>query len=118
MDAGEYYAECMAFGRIREVDPALLDAVGYVPESDYAQMKDDADRGAKTKAAASAGGNARASASGFLLKYEEARRYMLKYHQDNPKVSFSQARRKAAQHLDLGESTLKKYLKKGDFADW
>ena len=36
MDAGDYYAECMAHGRIREVDSALLKSVGYV-DGDYAQ---------------------------------------------------------------------------------
>ena len=76
----------------------------------------DAKRGSKTKKSASAGGQVRAEA--YREKIEEARRFILKYHRENRSMCFTQALRKAAQHLDLGESTLKKYLKKGDFADW
>ena len=76
----------------------------------------DASRGSKTKRSASAGGTARAKP--YLEKYKEARRYMLKYHRDNPLVSFTQVRRKAAQHVTLSESSLKNHLKKGDFIDW
>jgi hypothetical protein len=76
----------------------------------------DASRGSKTKRSASAGGKARAET--YLPQYAEARRFILKYHRENRSMCFTQALRKAAQHLDLGESTLKKYLKKGDFPDW
>lgn len=73
-------------------------------------------RGSKTKRSASAGGKARAEM--YQPKIEEARQFVIKYHRENRSMCFTQALRKAAQHLDLGESTLKKYLKKGDFADW
>ncbi|MCU0858138.1 MAG: hypothetical protein MUC65_07035 [Pontiellaceae bacterium] len=76
----------------------------------------DARRGSKTKNAASEGGKARAEL--YQPKIEEARQFIRKYHLENRSMCFTQALRKAAQHLDLGESTLKKYLKKGDFPDW
>ncbi|MDF7824115.1 hypothetical protein P4B35_08835 [Pontiellaceae bacterium B12227] len=76
----------------------------------------DASRGSKTKHSASAGGKARAQT--FLLKYEEARHYMWTYHRKNPALSFTEVRKRAAQHVSLSESALKKHLKKGDFPDW
>jgi len=76
----------------------------------------DAARGSKTKKSASAGGNARAET--YLEKYKEARGFIMKYHRKNPAVSFTQALKRASQHVDLGLSTLKKHIKKGDFPDW
>lgn len=76
----------------------------------------DASRGSKTIKSASAGGRARAKT--YQPKYEEARRYMLNYHRKNPSVSFTQVRKKAAQHLPLSESSLKTRFKKADFTDW
>ena len=76
----------------------------------------DASRGSKTINGASSGGKARAKA--YQPKYEEARRYMLEYHRKNPVVSFTQVRKKAAQHLTLSETSLKTRLKKGDFSGW
>jgi hypothetical protein len=76
----------------------------------------DAKRGSKTKSSASAGGKARAK--NYEPKFEEARRFMLTYHRKNPAVSFTQVRKKAAQHVSLSEIALKKRIKKGDFDDW
>jgi hypothetical protein len=76
----------------------------------------DASRGSKTKRSASDGGKVRAAA--YREKITEARRFILKYHRENRSMCFTQALRKAAQHLDLGESTLKKHIKKRDFPDW
>jgi len=76
----------------------------------------DAARGSKTKKSASAGGKARAD--GYLEKYEEAKRFILKCHHDNPFISFTEVRRKAAQHASISERALKNHLKKSDFSDW
>jgi len=76
----------------------------------------DAERGEKIISGAAAGGKARAQL--YQPKIEEARQFILNYHRKNRSMCFTQALRKAAQHIDLGESTLKKYLKKGDFPDW
>ena len=76
----------------------------------------DAKRGSKTKKSASAGGKARAEA--YLPQYEEARSYILDYHRKNRSICFTQALRKAAQHLHLSERALKTRIKKGDFTDW
>ena len=76
----------------------------------------DASRGSKTKRSASAGGKARAET--YLPQYAEARRLILKYHRENRSMCFTQALRKAAQHLHLSERTLKTHVNKGDFPDW
>jgi hypothetical protein len=76
----------------------------------------NASRGSKTKCSASAGGKARANA--YLPQYAEARRFILKYHRENRSMCFTQALRKAAQHLHLSERTLKTHVNKGDFPDW
>jgi len=76
----------------------------------------DASRGSKTKRSASAGGQKRAEQ--YQPKYEEAKKFILEYHQKNPAICFTQALRKAAQHLHLSERTLKTHINKGDFPDW
>jgi hypothetical protein len=73
-------------------------------------------RGTATVHSASAGGKARAKQ--FQPKYEEAKNFMLDYHRKNPSISFTQIRKRAAQHLYLSEATLKNHVKKGDFTDW
>jgi hypothetical protein len=73
-------------------------------------------RGTATVHSASAGGKARATS--YLQKYADAKKFIHEYHQKNPVVSFSAARKKAAQHLYLSEATLKNHVKKGDFVDW
>lgn len=73
-------------------------------------------RGAKTVSSASAGGRARAEQ--YIPKYQAARDFMIEYHRKNPDVSFSQTRKKAAQHIFLSEAALKKRIKKRDFPGW
>lgn len=77
----------------------------------------EAQRGSKTKQSASAGGKARAAT--YTEKYDEAREFIQKYHEDNPRVSFSQARKKAADKIDgVTESSLRKHIKKSDYPNW
>jgi hypothetical protein len=73
-------------------------------------------RGSGTIRSAAAGGRARKES--YLPKYEDARTFILDYHRKNPRVSFTQVRKRAAQHLTLSETSLKTHIKKGDFADW
>jgi hypothetical protein len=96
--------------------PAELAAVHTRLDSLEQTVLPDAERGEKALSGASAGGHARAEQ--YQPQYEEARRFILKYHRENRSMCFTQALRKAARHLDLGESTLKKHIKKGDFPDW
>lgn len=76
----------------------------------------NAARGAGTLSSASAGGKARSAK--YKPLYQEARRFIREYHQKHPSISFSQARKRAAQHVDLSESALKNHIKKKDFTDW
>ena len=73
-------------------------------------------RGSGTIRSAAAGGKARAAP--YLQKYAEAKEFIREYHLKNPAVSFSQARKRAAQHLPLSERALRMHIKKGDFTDW
>jgi hypothetical protein len=73
-------------------------------------------RGSRTIRSAAAGGRARAEP--YLKKYEAAKEFMLDYHKKNPAICFTQALRKAAQHLHLSERALKTRINKGDFIDW
>ena len=73
-------------------------------------------RGAGTLSSASAGGKARSAQ--YESCYEEAREFICEYHEKHPSVSFTQARKRAAQHVSLSEIALKKHIKKGDFPDW
>lgn len=75
-----------------------------------------AKRGTKTIAAASAGGKKKAE--GYAPKYDEARKLMREYNNDNPHISFTEARKKAAKKVGVSEGTLKNHIKKSDFPDW
>jgi hypothetical protein len=76
----------------------------------------NAARGAGTLSSASAGGKARSAK--YKPLYQEARRFIREYHRKHPAISFSQARKRAAQHVDLSESALKNHIRKKDFSDW
>jgi len=107
MDAGEYYAECMENnGRIREVDSALLDAAGYVANSDYEKMKDDADRGEKIK-------KARKEQSEAYSKKRQAewKKYIPKlnqYFERNPTNSLTDARTACATEMKVSLKTIER----------
>ncbi|MGE4489184.1 MAG: hypothetical protein AB7E95_06550 [Kiritimatiellales bacterium] len=73
-------------------------------------------RGARTLSSASYGGKARSAQ--YEPCYEEAREFIREYHQKHPAIRFSQARKRAAQHVGLSESALKNHIRKKDFPDW
>jgi 7-cyano-7-deazaguanine synthase in queuosine biosynthesis len=75
-----------------------------------------AKRGSKTVSSASAGGKSRSAS--YEPKYDEARKFMLQYNEDNPLVSFTEVRKKAAKKVGVSEGTLKNHIKKSDFPDW
>lgn len=76
----------------------------------------DAERGAKTKQSASAGGKARSAR--YAPYYRKAKKLLAEYHSKNPDVSYTQAVKRIARHLPISESSIKKHVKKRDFPGW
>ena len=116
-----YWKELAAYAE-RTSPPSVTISVGSLAQLEYRvdtiekTVLPAAERGSKTIHAAGNGGKARAVY--YREKYEEARRFIWEYHLEHRSMCFTQALRKAARHLDLGESTLKKHIKKRDFPDW